>query len=182
MYCFVQSLNHIYSAIPWTIACQVSLFFLSPQLISVPFSRSVMSDSVQPHESQHARPPCPSPTPGVYPNPCPLSWWCHPTISSSVIPLSLSMGFPRQEYRSGLPCPLPGDLSHPGIESVTRPTSPALADRFFTTRATWAALGQEYQNIKLNKSLLIWGHALGIQDLLSRKHPRDGSNMLLECS
>ena len=40
------------------------------------------------HESQHARPPCPSPTPRVYPNSCPLSWWCHPTISSSVIPFS----------------------------------------------------------------------------------------------
>ena len=52
------------------------------------FSRSVMSDSLQPHEPQHARPPCPSPTPGVYPNPCPLSRWCHPTISSSVTPFS----------------------------------------------------------------------------------------------
>ena len=47
-----------------------------------------MSDSLQPHESQHARPPCPSPTPGVHPNSCPLSRWCHPTISSSVIPFS----------------------------------------------------------------------------------------------
>ena len=52
------------------------------------FSRSVMSDSLQPHESQHARPPCPSPTPGVYSNPCPSSQWCHPAISSSVIPFS----------------------------------------------------------------------------------------------
>ena len=47
-----------------------------------------MSDSLQPHESQHTRPPCPSPTPGVYPNSCPSSWWCHPAISSSVIPFS----------------------------------------------------------------------------------------------
>ena len=47
-----------------------------------------MSDSLQPHEPQHARPPCLSPTPGVHPNPCPLSQWCHPTISSSVIPHS----------------------------------------------------------------------------------------------
>ena len=47
-----------------------------------------MSDSWQPHESKHARPPCPSPTPRVYSNPCPLSQWCHPTISSSVIPFS----------------------------------------------------------------------------------------------
>ena len=55
---------------------------------SVQFSHSVMSDSLRPHESQHARPPCPSPTPGVHPNPYPLSQWCHPTISSSVIPFS----------------------------------------------------------------------------------------------
>ena len=55
---------------------------------SVQFSRSVMSDSLRPHGLQHARPPCPSPTPRVYSNSCPLSWWCHPTISSSVVPFS----------------------------------------------------------------------------------------------
>ena len=55
---------------------------------SVQFSCSVVSDSLRPHESQHARPPCPSPTRGVYPNSCPLSWWCHPAISSSVVPFS----------------------------------------------------------------------------------------------
>ena len=54
----------------------------------VQLSRSVVSDSLRPHEPQYARPPCPSPTPGVYPNPCPLSLWCHPTISSSVVPFS----------------------------------------------------------------------------------------------
>ena len=47
-----------------------------------------MSDSLRPHEPHHTRPPCPSPTPRVYPNPCPLSRWCHPTILSSVIPFS----------------------------------------------------------------------------------------------
>ena len=51
-------------------------------------SRSVISDSLQPHGLQHTRPPCPSPTPGVHPNPCPLSRWCHPTILSHVIPFS----------------------------------------------------------------------------------------------
>ena len=54
----------------------------------VQLSCSVMSDSLWPHGLQHARPPCPSPTPGVHPNSCPLSHWCHPTISSSVIPFS----------------------------------------------------------------------------------------------
>ena len=51
-------------------------------------SRSVVSDSLRPHESQHARPSCPSPTPGAYSNSCPLRRWCHPTISSSVAPFS----------------------------------------------------------------------------------------------
>ena len=55
---------------------------------SVQFSRSVVSDSLRPHESQHARPPCPSPTPGVHSDSCPSSQWCHPAISSSVIPFS----------------------------------------------------------------------------------------------
>ena len=55
---------------------------------SVLFSHSVMSNSLWPHEPQHARPPCPSPTPGVHPNPCPSSWWCHLTISSSIVPFS----------------------------------------------------------------------------------------------
>ena len=52
------------------------------------FSRSVVSDSLRTHEPQHARPPCPSPTPGVYSNSCPSSQWCHPAISSSVVPFS----------------------------------------------------------------------------------------------
>ena len=58
------------------------------QFSSVHFSHSVVSNSLRPRESQHARPPCPSPTVRVYTNPCPLSQWCHPTISSSVTPFS----------------------------------------------------------------------------------------------
>ena len=61
---------------------------LNEWVSSVQFSRSVMSDSLQPHKSQHTRPPCPSPTPRVHPNPCPSSQWCHPTISSSIVPFS----------------------------------------------------------------------------------------------
>ena len=53
-----------------------------------------MSNSLRPHELQHARPPCPSPTPGVYSNSCPWSWWCHSTISSSVVPFSCLQSFP----------------------------------------------------------------------------------------
>ena len=55
---------------------------------SVQFSYSVMSGSLWPHEPHHARPPCPSPTLGVYSNSCPLTWWCHPAILSSVVPFS----------------------------------------------------------------------------------------------
>ena len=60
----------------------------SVQFSSVHSSHSVVYNSLQPHERHHARPPCPSPTPGVHPNPCPLNWWYHPTISSSVVPFS----------------------------------------------------------------------------------------------
>ena len=65
----------------WSFCLGKCSIFLFP----VQLSCSVMSDSSQPHESQHARPPCPSPTPGVYSNSCSSSWWCHPAISSSVV-------------------------------------------------------------------------------------------------
>ena len=55
---------------------------------TVQFSHSVVSDSLRPHEPQHARPSCPLPTPRVHPNPCSSSWWCHPNISSSIISFS----------------------------------------------------------------------------------------------
>ena len=66
---------------------QETLYFLD-FFISVQFSFSVMSESLQPHGLQHARLACPSPIPGVYSNLCPLSRWCHPTISSSVVSFS----------------------------------------------------------------------------------------------
>ena len=61
---------------------------------SVQFSHSVVSDSLRTHEPQHPRLPCASPTPRVYSNSCLLSWWCHPTVSSSVIPFSHLQSFP----------------------------------------------------------------------------------------
>ena len=80
----------------WTgVSCIAGRFFTNwairearSRLDSVQFSRSVVSNSLQPHESQLARFLCPSSTPGVHSNSCPLSWWCHPAISSSVIPFS----------------------------------------------------------------------------------------------
>ena len=66
--------------------------------ISVQFSCSVVFDSLRPHELQHARPPCPSPTPRVHSNSCPSSWWCQPAISSSVVPFSFcSQSLPASE-------------------------------------------------------------------------------------
>ena len=75
--------------------------------LSVQFSRSVVSNSLRPHELQHTRPPCPSPTPGVHSNPRPASQWCHPAISSSVVPFS--------------PCPqsLPASESFPMSQLFT---------------------------------------------------------------
>ena len=80
---------------PSLTAFHPSLALVSPfssRLVSQ-FSRSVVSDSLRPHGLQHARPPCPSPT-RVHPNPCPLSQWCHPTISSSITPFSCPQSFP----------------------------------------------------------------------------------------
>ena len=90
------------SSIQSTLSNKPKWFMLkcrSPQLsalnASVQFSRSVVSDSLWPHESQHPRPPCPSATLRVYPNPCPSSQWCHPAISFSVIPFfSCPQSFP----------------------------------------------------------------------------------------
>ena len=65
---------------------KVPTFHSSTSISSVQFSSSVVSDSLWPHELQHARPPCPSPTPGVHSDSCPSSQWCHPAISSSVVP------------------------------------------------------------------------------------------------
>ena len=79
----------------------------SAMILSVQFSCSVVSDSLRPHELQHARPPCSSPTARVYPNSCPSSWWCHPAISSSVVPffscpqaLPDSGSFPMSQFFS----------------------------------------------------------------------------------
>ena len=69
----------------WTFVGKVKSLLLICCLSSVQFS---LSDSFRPHELLHTRPPCPSPTPGVHPNPHPLSQWCHPAISSSVVPFS----------------------------------------------------------------------------------------------
>ena len=79
-----------------TLVCTLSMNWLLNMysFSSVQFSYSVMSDSSRPHGPQHARPPCPSPTPRVQPNSSPSSQWCHPTISSSVVPFSSCLQSP----------------------------------------------------------------------------------------
>ena len=85
---------------------QTLVMGLQPKQDTVQFSRSVMSDSLKPHGLQHARLPCPSPTPGAYSNSCPPSQWCHPTITSSVIPFSVSLqSFPASGSHRPQPCP-----------------------------------------------------------------------------
>ena len=93
LYWFFSSMNMVYFSIYlchlWFLpSVSYSFLYTGFSSRSVQFSCSVMSDSLQPHGLQHARLPCPSPTPGAYSNSCPSHWWCHPTISSSVVPFS----------------------------------------------------------------------------------------------
>ena len=81
----IESKSPVFSTL---LADSLPTEILGKPVSAVQFSSSVMSDSLQPHGLQHARPPCPSPTPRVYSNACPSSWWCHPTISSSIVPFS----------------------------------------------------------------------------------------------
>ena len=91
-------LQGIFPTQGWTQVSSIAGRFSEP-LSSVQFSRSVVSNSLRPHELQHTRPPCPSPTPGAHPNSCPLSRWCHPTISFSVVPFSsCPQSFPASGY------------------------------------------------------------------------------------
>ena len=90
---FTKGILSIHNGLPWKnlllhlMLNQIS-FVQDLSISSLQFSHSVVSDSLWPHESQHTKPPCPSPTPGVHPDSRPLSQWCHPAISSSVVPFS----------------------------------------------------------------------------------------------
>ena len=90
----LTSLDNTWNFKLWLSCFWESIMFLAGDIIQFSqFSRLVVSDSLWPHGLQHTSPPCPSPTPGVYPNASPLSQWCHPTISSSVVPFSCSQSF-----------------------------------------------------------------------------------------
>ena len=93
VYCFCSLYKHVNFCILqfylcYTVVITITHIYCRINILLGHFSHSVVSDSLQAHESQHTRPPCPSATAQVYPNPCSLRRWCHPTISSSVVPFS----------------------------------------------------------------------------------------------
>ena len=110
---------------------------------SVQFSRSVVSDSLRPHESQHARPPYPSPTPGVHPNSYPSSQWCHPVISSSVVPFS---SCPQSLPESGS-FPL-SQLFAWGGQSIGVSASASVLPK---NTQDWSPLGYLYMSIQISQ-------------------------------
>ena len=143
-----------------------NIYSFSDSVISVQFSHSVISDSLQPHEPQHTRPPCPSPTPRVYPNPCPSSRWCHPTISSSVIPFSSC----PQSFPASGPFPMsqlfPSGGQSTGASASVSVISMNIQDWFdlLTVQGTLKSLLQHHSS----KASILRGSAFFIVQLL---HP-----------
>ena len=140
---------------------------------SVQFSHSVVPDSLQPRELQHTRPPCPSPTPRVYPNSCPSSQWCHPTISFSVIPFS---SFPKSFPASG--CFPMSQLLASGGQSigVSASTSVLPMNTQDWSPLGWTAwislqskgLSRVFSNTTVQKASILWCSAFFIVQL---SHP-----------
>ena len=117
-------------------------FIAYTELCSVQFSHSIVSNSLQPHGLQHARPPCPSPTPGVYSNSCPLSRWCHPTISSSVLPFSSYLQFSKHHHQASLSFTVSQSLIKlMSIESWCHPTISFSVTPFSSCPQSFPALG-----------------------------------------
>ena len=146
----------------WSLAWRI----LSITFSSVQFSCSVMSDCLWPQEPQHARPPCPSPTTGVHPNLCPFSRWCHPTISSSVIPFSscpqsfpASGSFPTSQLFAS------GGQSI-GVSALTSVLPMNIQDWFTLGLTYWISLQSKglsrvFSNITVQK-LLFFGTQLSV--------------------
>ena len=144
---------------------------------SVQFSCSVMSDSLRPHESQQARPACPSPTPGVHSNSCPSSWWCHPAMLSSVIPFSCpqslpaSGSFPMSQHFtwggqsigvSALAPVLPKNTDTDQIRSVTK-SCPTL---FYPMNRSTPGLPVHHQLPEFTQT-----HVHEVSDVIQPSHP-----------
>ena len=106
-----------------------------------------MSDSFRPHELQHARSPCPSPTPRVHPNPCPLSWWCHPTVSFSVVPIWRAV----VHVLLKLHVHLVGDAIQPSLPLLS-PSPPALNLSQHQGLFKWVISWPKYWSLSFNIS------------------------------
>ena len=163
------------------------LFIESPVFVhirfnSVQFSRSVVSNCLWPHEPQHTRPRCPSPAPGVHPNPCPSSQWCHPTISSSVVllllpPVPLSIRVFSNESALCIRWPMYWSFSfnispsskHPGLISFRMDWLNLLA-----VQGTLKSLLQHHNS----KASVLWGSAFFILQL-SHPHMTTGKTIAL---
>ena len=131
-----------------------------------------MSDSLRPHESQHARPPCPSPTPGIHPNSCASSWWCHPAISSSVVPFSscpqslpASGSFPVSQFYTS-------DGQSIGVSALASVLSMTIQDWFPLGLTGWISLQSRGISSLLHhhssKASILWCSAFFIVQL---SHP-----------
>ena len=105
----------------------------------VQFSHSVVSNFLWPHGLQHTRPPCPSPTPGVYSNSRPLSWWCHPTTSSSIVPFSHLQSFPASRSFQMSQLFVSGGPST-GVSASTSVLPMNIQDWFPLGRTVWISL------------------------------------------
>ena len=146
---------------------------ISTEISSIQFSRSVMSDSLQPHRLQHARPLCPSPTSGVYSNSCPLSQWCHPTISSSAVPLQVAEWqvktrclhrLPLSRDLGSFPSPLLGQTSA-ALHPIPNANCSSLSRHWFSHHSTcfsYISLSYWYPRI-----LLPWSWYLPLTRQLS---------------
>ena len=144
---------------------------------SVQFSRSVVSHSLQPNKLQHTRPPRPSPTPGVHSNSCPLCRWCHPVISSSVVPFSgpqsfpASGSFPMSQFFVSGGQSIEVSASASVLPMNSRDWFPLGLTSLRTPWTVWKGKIQLYPNTKLKvffkkkteeESLHLWGHEGGI--------------------
>ena len=149
---------------------------------SVQFSCSVVSDSLRPHELQHTRPPCPSPTPGVHPDSCPSSRWCHPAISSSVVPFSshlqsflASRSFPMSRFFTSGGQSIGVSASTSVLPMNTQDLSPLGWTGWISLQSK--ELSRVFSNTHSSKASLFWLSAFYMVQL-SHPHMTAGKAML----
>ena len=141
------------------------------QFSSVQFSHSVVSDSLRPHELQHARPPCPAPTPGVHSKSRPSSWWCHPAISSSVVPFSSCL----QPFPASEPFPMSYYVYQRHLKSNIQHLNPIFHRDFWNTlgKACWEFANTESMNNDERLVSMYCQYLKGSQDKNRSTHSRE---------